>query len=368
MIKLVLCLLFVIASHAAQAGGVPTPQVAQQETPKPSQLSSSDIVALKAKAEGGDAVAQAKLGKAYQDANGVPQNDSLALTWLRKAADQGNAAAENNLGIMYRIGEGVARDKEEAVRWYLKAAKQGSASAMFNLGASYYNGDGVASNEFSAYAWFLLAQEAGDPAANDAVKRTGASMSQKEYADTLLQISAMYEKGEELANSNEQALRWLRKAAEIDSRAKVRLASRLLSGPDASQNYVQALDLCRAAAKDYVSGQYCVGYMYRKGWGVAQDSAEAIKWYQKAAPTNVTATLELAEMHSSGEGTKVDRSAAFLLLLQAMRLGATDAWPKAIVLWKQMNKAELKHLKRELTNRRFDPEKVFAALQSGKPL
>ena len=358
---------FLVLSVAGAAAQISTPEPAAppaQQAAKPAPLSQSDLAQLQVKAEAGDATAQGVLGQAYRDGNGVPQNDALAVKWFQKAADQGDATAENNLGIMYRMGEGVVRDKEEAVRWYEKAAKGGSSQAMFNLGASYYNGDGVASNAYIAYAWFLLAQDAGNPAAQDAVRRTAATMSRAETADALIQIATMYEKGEELPKSEEQTVRWLRKAAEISSQGKVRLAIHLLTQPDATHNYAEALDLCRAAAKDYAPGQSCVGYLYRKGWGVTQDSTEAVKWYQKAAAaSNLVAVMALAEMYENGEGTKVDRPAAFMLLYQAARMGVSGAKQKANDLLARLNKAELKQLDGKLRDRKFDPKSVFAAVQ-----
>ena len=65
----------------------------------------------KPKRRTGDASAQATLGKAHQEGNGVTQNDALALKWSRKAAEQGDSDAENTLGVMYRMGEGVARQR-----------------------------------------------------------------------------------------------------------------------------------------------------------------------------------------------------------------------------------------------------------------
>jgi TPR repeat protein len=253
-----------VASAIAQDS--PAAQPPRQETARPSPLSASEISQLQARAEAGDAVAQTKLGKAYQDGNGVPQNDNLALKWYCKAAEQGDPSAENDLGIMYRLGEGVTRDKEEAVRWYHKAAKHGSPQAMFNLGACYYNGEGVASNEYFAYAWFLLAKDAGDKVADDAVRRSAAGMSPRETADALMQIADMYQKGEELPKSEDQSMQWMHRAAEIDSGAKLRIAVHFLTGPDSQHDYGQALDLCKKAAKDYAPGLACVGYIYRKAW------------------------------------------------------------------------------------------------------
>lgn len=65
------------------------------------------------KAQAGDAEAQFQLAEAYEDGNGMPQDDELAAQWYRKSAEQGNAKAENGLGVLYRLGHGVPRDKEE---------------------------------------------------------------------------------------------------------------------------------------------------------------------------------------------------------------------------------------------------------------
>jgi TPR repeat protein len=334
-------------------------------TPIHATLSSTEISQLQTQAENGDASAQVALGAAYESGNGVPQDAEQAVEWYRKAADQGNATAENDLGVMYWGGLGVERNKEEAVRWYHKAAKLGNPRAMFNLGASYYNGEGAPSNVFLAYAWFLLAQDAGDAAANDAVPRTAAGMSARETADTLLQISDMFEKGEELLQNDAEAVKWYRKAAKSDSRARVLLATHLINGSGVQQNFSEAMDLCRSAAKNYAPGNYCVGYLYRNGLGVGRDSVEAVKWYQKAAATrHVKAMLELAEMYSAGEGTGINRPEAFLCFFRAAQANAKDARRKASALLLEMNRNEHKDLEKKLRQQSLDPKKVFEALQN----
>ena len=53
---------------------------------------------------------------------------------LKAKAEQGDASAQFRLGFMYNTGEGVPQDDAEAVKWYRLAAEQGDASAQFNLG------------------------------------------------------------------------------------------------------------------------------------------------------------------------------------------------------------------------------------------
>jgi hypothetical protein len=366
MIPLVLVLVSTISAVAAQLPAPAAPPSPQHETANQVSLSPAEISELQTKAEAGDAIAQRNLGRAYREGDGVPKNEEVAVKWFREAANQGDAAAENDLGVAYRTGEGVARDKEEAARWYANAAKHGSPEGMFNLGVCYYNGDGVGSNEFTAYAWFLLAQDAGDKLAEDAVSRSAAAMSKGETAAAFMRIADMYEKGEELPKDEMGSVRWLRKAAEIDSVGKVRLATHLLQGPNVGQNYAQAIELCKAAARDYTVALDCVGDVYRKGLGVPRSPAEAAKWYlQAAAYSDSRAMLVLAEMYSTGEGMKVDRPAAFLLLFRASQRRITGAAQKASELLRQMDKREVQQVERKLRDQHLDPKKVFAALQAG---
>lgn len=336
-----------------------------QEGAKPARLTSAETSKLSVQADAGDAAAQAALGRAYQDGNGVPKNSAMALQWYRKAAEQGNATAENDLGIMYSAGEGVSRDKEQAAKWYARAAKHGSSQAMFNLGGCYYNGDGVGENELMAYVWFLLGQDAGNPIADAAAKRSAATMP-GETGDAYQRISEMYEKGDELPKDDAQSLRWLKRAADKGPGAKVVLAMRYLSGPEAPQHYSEAFDLCKAAAA--VSPVYppainCVAQLYRRGLGVNKSPSEAIKWYQKAAPRNAQAAHELAGMYATGEGTKVDRPEAFVMFFQAALFGLKDAPQEALAVWQQMGKSERRKTADKLRERRLDPAKVIAALQ-----
>jgi len=325
-------------------------------------LSAQEVADLKAKAGAGEAVAQMKLGQAYLKGNGIPKNEEEAFQWMQKAAEEGNAAAENNLGTIYRLGEGVSRNKEEAVRWHQKAARHGSPEGMFNLGTCHYNGDGVGSNEYTAYVWFLLAQDAGDAVADEAVKRSGSTMTKNDDGDAYVKIAEMYGKGDEIPKDETKHMQWLRKAAELGPSGKVMLAGQLIK--DNANNYPQAFELCKsAAAANYAPAQRCVGYLYRNGLGVGKDPAEAVRWYRKAAPSDAKSSLELAEMNAAGQGTKADRVEAFMLYLRAGLMHTKDAFPKALALWQQMDKGEQKKVEGKLKEQRLDPKKVIAMLQ-----
>jgi uncharacterized protein len=330
----------------------------QQSAP---HLSSNDVAQLQAKAEAGDAAAQLALGRAYQKGDGIRQNDELAVMWYRKAADQGNAIAQNNLGIMYRMGSGVEKNKEEAVKWYRLAARQGDANAMFNLGTAYYNGDGTASNEFQAYDWFLVAEEAGSTNAPDAVQRTAAEIGPRLSVVALMDVAGMYEAGRDLPRNYVEVEKWYRKAIALKNpTAMVRLAALYINGKGVSQDYPQALALCRDAAKMSAGGQHCVGYMYQHGLGVPADPKEAAKWYLSSADGgNSDSMLAIAQMYWKGDGINVDRAEAYYWFFDAYRHGERDAQRMATDTFKEMDQNDKKRLDKALRKRHLDPKTVF---------
>ena len=75
---------------------------------------------------------------------GCVQKFNVAIDRLDAAS--GDACAQFRLGRAYDNGNGVGQDKETAIRWYLQAAEQGYAKAQYNLGVSYCSGDVTFSN------------------------------------------------------------------------------------------------------------------------------------------------------------------------------------------------------------------------------
>ena len=55
------------------------------------------------------------------------------VKWYRKAAEQGSAEAQFRLGRCYQDGNGVAKNRAEAVKWLRKAAQQNLPIAQKTL-------------------------------------------------------------------------------------------------------------------------------------------------------------------------------------------------------------------------------------------
>jgi|ERR1035438_484409 TPR repeat protein len=163
------------------------------------------------------------LGVAYENGQGVPQDEAQAVTWYRKAAEHGNADAENKLGTMYENGSGgLAKDETQAVSWYRKAAEQGHAYAQNNLGVMYATGrGGLPKDETQAVSWYQKAANQGN-------------------SDAQVNLASRYESGSGgSAKDDGRAVSLYQKAAEQgNAAAKSILAQRLLVETLSNMTYV----------------------------------------------------------------------------------------------------------------------------------
>lgn len=121
---------------------------------------STNLEALRRRAERLDVQAQLDLAFRYRDGKGVAQDDAEAMKWAHMAADAGNAEAMDFVGFAYLRGAVVRRRPEIAVG-YFKAAAPASAQAAFNLGQCYYGAQGTAQDCAKALDWWEKAAEMG---------------------------------------------------------------------------------------------------------------------------------------------------------------------------------------------------------------
>lgn len=199
-----------IASFAVvQKFGQPAAVPAAQSPPVP-PTSPADILALTAKAESGDEVAQTALGWIYQKGDGVKPDMKTAAKWLRQAADQNYPDALAALGEMTQAGQGVPLDLAEAARLYRLAAEKGNVAGQYNLAYLYEQGSGVEKNETNAARWYQLAAEGGDPIAQ-------------------YDIGQRYLLGVGVASNRVEAFKWLTLAAGQGQADSSRLQKNLKS-------------------------------------------------------------------------------------------------------------------------------------------
>jgi TPR repeat protein len=85
---------------------------------------------LRPLAEGGDAIAQYRLGLMHDFGQGVKTDPAEAAKWMQLAADQGDSDAQFALGRMYQLGRGVPFNPAQGWWWLRQAANQGNLDAL----------------------------------------------------------------------------------------------------------------------------------------------------------------------------------------------------------------------------------------------
>src|SRR5215467_2874299 len=83
--------------------------------------------------------------------------EEAAVSRIMARADRGDAHAQAILGFMYANGRGVPQSYDVAVDWYLRSAEQGDPDGQHLLGLMYDKGFGVNADVVLAYKWLNLA-------------------------------------------------------------------------------------------------------------------------------------------------------------------------------------------------------------------
>ena len=92
------------------------------------------IEELQKRANKGDAEAQCKLGRMYDDLDTAMHDYAKAHLWYTKAANQGNAEAQFRVGYLYLKGRGVEKNYAEAMKWYKLSAAQNNKNGLRGMG------------------------------------------------------------------------------------------------------------------------------------------------------------------------------------------------------------------------------------------
>lgn len=220
--------------------------------------------------------AQGQLGIFYEEGKVFPQDFTEAAKWYRQAALSGYRDAQYNLGRLLGMGKGVAEDKAEAAKWCLRAAEQGLIDAQHSLGLLYSTGE--ASNlpqDFEkAYFWLSVAKAGGDEACSpQELEKLASRLSRKQVAKVKNEVKKWKPKT------------YLEQMIDDDAgKAIPQFNAPVTSLADLCLGTTTPSEQCLGQAEQGIAqAQYVLGVLYSDGIGVAQDYAEAEKWYRKAA-------------------------------------------------------------------------------------
>ena len=114
-------------------------------------------------------------------------------------------------------------------------------------------------------------------------------------------------------------------------------------GLGVAQDDAEALKWYRKAAEQgIVAAQYDLGVMYGNGQGVAQDDAEAVRWVRKAAEQgNVAAQYDLGVMYGNGKGVAQNYVLANVWFILAAAQGNENARENRDISEQRMTPADV---------------------------
>lgn len=129
---------------------------------------------------------------------------------------------------------------------------------------------------------------------------------EKGQVEAQYRLGTLYENGQGVEKSVEEAKKWYRKAA-AQNHARARRRLEAIEGKTSSPGSESVAlkwyqDLADQGEPD---AQYNLGFMYETGFSVPKDDGKAAQWYERAAEKkNVPAQLRLGLMYLAGSGVK----------------------------------------------------------------
>lgn len=220
-------------------------------------------------------------------------------------------ASVNSAGLSTnaRILESQAQSSAQDISQLQSQAKSGDPVAQLKLARAYGRGDGVAQNEEVAAQWYRKAADQGNAEAQD-------SMGQ------------IYLIGQGVEQNKQQAIAWFRKSAgQGNSSAMFHLGAAYYNGDgvdiDDSLSYAwfmlakeagspRAAEAIQRAESELKPSRIIRGYkkiaeMYEKGGSLPENQAEAARWWLRAAKEgDDDAQVAIATKLLNGQGVTQD--------------------------------------------------------------
>lgn len=277
----------------------------------------SEISAIKAAADKGDAEACYELAYAYDlGLKGLEKNTSLATSYFEKAANMGY---EKAVFEMFRRYKYDFKDNERAIHWLDVGEEMGIPRILYAIGVEYKDGEILDENPSLAFSHFKSAAE-------------------KDYEFSYYELANCYLNGYGTYKDENLAFQWMEKAAIYgDASAQCDLGHMYLNGNGTLKDTQKAIKWFRKSADQiteysYVSSSIdaCVilGLIYRDGLdNVPKDYNEAKKWFIKAyeKENDVDACCYLGEIHCDKEAPFYDIKKGVEYLNEASENGDIEA-------------------------------------------
>ncbi len=264
-----------------------------------------------------------------------------------KLAYSGNVEAAYKLGLLYQGDKQI----ESALIWYLKASEKGSYAAMvkvyeLKLYLKYMKGYSKESAEKLAFEYLIKASNAGYPnawcilgkrfsqdkdGAEGKIAITGRDLLlkalDKGVVDAYYSLGKLYENGAKLINIDlNKAVEYFRKGAEMGGINSLKeMGYRYKKGKGVSQDYAKAMRYYEnviAKEPDDAMTYFDLGSFYNVGNGVAKNNSKALEIYKNGLAANKIFYREFAlnagkVYYEGGYGVTQDYGKALEYFIQA---------------------------------------------------
>lgn len=276
------------------------------------------------------------LHNAYRDGDGVKKDEPTARAWLLKAAEHGQHDARVDLAEEILIGKDEGRYKA-VVTWVRPGAMKGHAKSCHVMSFAYGAGIGVKKDAVESVAWRLVMINADDEVdaekyrhAYDALSaddQAAAEKRAKELCGERAYKSAFARDPAELEAERQKFVRTKLKAVDGDHEAQFELSRLLEDGKGTKADDEEAVRwLRRAAEQGHAKSQYGLGLHLSAGEGVMPDPKEAYAWFLKAAEQgHAYAERAVGMCLRDGDGVKADQAEGKKWMLRAAEHGQPRA-------------------------------------------
>ena len=267
-------------------------------------------------AQEGDKEAEFRVGMCYS----MAENHTTALEWLQKARDKEHMKASYNIGWMYGFGKGVAKDESKWFKYTKESAILGFITAQQVLGKAYYYGwHELEENNDEAFKWLSKAANATP----DIPARA------KLIAEAQFLVGECYDYGRGVEENKDTAYQWYKKASDGGY-----VAAHAYLGCAYENGWYGFKEDKNKAFKLYEKGakagdgyaQVQLGACYENGVGTLEIKKDAFNWYKKAAENDMIAgKCYLGRCYAYGIGTNPNPAEGIKWLKEAAEDGSAEA-------------------------------------------
>lgn len=233
-------------------------------------------------------------------------NYARSFPLFKHAAEAGNPEAMGWLGIAYMRGQGTDRAPDRAAYWLALASHNGDARGMNAYAQAYEEGFGVGPSVRLARHWYEVAA------------------TEKKDAEAMRNLARLHREGPDTIRRDSLALAWYLKAVDAGSvDAIVDVGLLYAQGVHGRRDTAEAVRWLQRAVDDRSSrAMHAMGRLHEE----ASDYTQALAWYRKAADAgSVEAMNSLGALYQEGRWVAPDRAEAARWYRRAAAAGSPVA-------------------------------------------